>query len=320
MGAARQDKTAIIAITKAGAEKGRQLHRCLKESTLYLPEKLRKEQDLEVIGFDHPLTQLLGKVFSEYKRIVLFVSVGAVVRLLAPLIKSKQEDPAVVAVDQEGKFAISLLSGHIGGANALAGEVAAALGGVPVITTASEVSGVVSPDMIGREFGWEIENKENIKFVSAALVNDLKTGVYQDSGERDWLPDDKKPANLVFYDSLEALKKSECRAAIIITDRVLAGEDRSLLKKSIVYRPRSLVAGIGCRRGTSGEEIEKALVVALQENKLAFKSVRNLATVDIKRDEDGLNQAAKKYGWPVEYFSSDELNRFCRNTAICTRS
>lgn len=317
MGTARQDKTAIIAITKAGAEKGRHLHHCLKESALYLPEKLRKEQDLEVTGFDYPLKELLGKVFSEYKRIVLFVSVGAVVRLLAPLVKSKQEDPAVVVVDQDGKFAISLLSGHIGGANALAKEVAAALGGVPVITTASEVSGVVSPDMIGREFNWEIENKENIKFVSAALVNDVKTGVYQDSGEQDWLPDDKKPANLIFYDSLEALKKSDCQAAIIITDRVLAEEYRSLLRKAVVYRPRSLVAGIGCRRGTSSEEIETALVSALQEKKLALKSIRNLATVDIKSNEEGLNLAAKKYGWPVEFFTLDELNDYFRGTACC---
>ena len=73
MGAARQDKTAIIAITKAGAEKGRLLHRCFKESTLYLPHQLRKEHDLDVIEFDYPIKQLLEKIFSEYKRIVLFV-------------------------------------------------------------------------------------------------------------------------------------------------------------------------------------------------------------------------------------------------------
>lgn len=317
MGAVRQDKTAIIAITKTGAGSGRRLHKVLQESLLYLPQKFCKEQDLEVIGFDYPVKELLERIFSDYNKIILFMATGAAVRILAPLLKGKEKDPAVVVVDQEGKYAISLLSGHIGGANALAGEAASALGGIPVITTASDSSGILSPDMIGREFGWEIENKQNIKLVSSSLVNEEKTGLYQDSGEREWLPAGKKPVNLTIYSNLKAMRDSDCKAAIVITDRVLTEENKGLLKKAVVYRPKSLVVGIGCRRGTGSEEIEKAVINTLQEKQLSLKSVSNMATADIKSNEQGINLVAEKYGWPVEYYSAGELNNCYRGVACC---
>ncbi len=318
MVAARQSKTAIVAITKTGAQRARLLQKALQGSELYLPEKFRDKQD-DSTGFDCSVREILEKVFSRYGRIVLFMAAGVAVRLLAPMLRSKTEDPAVVVVDQQGKFAISLLSGHVGGANALAHEVASALGGTPVVTTASDSSGILSPDMTGREFGWKTENKGNIKTVAAALVNGEKVGIYQDSGESDWLPDDKRIANLVFYDSLEALRESDCRAAIVISDRVLGDENRGLLRKAVVYRPRSLVAGIGCRRGTGSEEIETALMSALRQKGLSPESIRNLATVDIKSDEEGINLLARKYGWPVEYYTKEALNK-CYEDAACGAS
>lgn len=323
MVAARQNKTAIIAITKTGAQKARLLRKALQGSELYLPEKFREKQDAESVGFGYPVKLLLKQVFSQYKRIVLFMAAGAAVRLLAMLVKTKEKDPAVVVVDQEGKFAISLLSGHLGGANDLAEEVALTLGGTPVITTASDSSGILSPDMIGREFGWKIENKKYIKLVSAALVNGEKVGVYQDSGEPYWLPDDKQPANLVVFDNLGALRESDCKAAMIITDRVLTEEDKDLLKKAVLYRPGNIVVGIGCRRWTCSGEIETALTGVLGEKGLSLKSVRNLATVDIKSDEEGINLVARKYGWPVEYYSKEQLSKYYedhRGTACCARS
>lgn len=307
MDSARQNKTAIVAITRAGAVKGHLLHKALPESDLYLPEKLL-EEEREAIFFSCPVAELLRRLFTENRRIVLLIATGAAVRLMAPLLKGKEKDPAVVAVDQEGKFAVSLLSGHRGGANALAREVAAILGGVPVITTASDLSGVLSADLLGQEYGWRIESRSNLTAVSAALVNGEKAGVYQDAGEKDWLKQEQRRFNLVFYDNLEDLQQSDCKAALIITDRLL-GKKNSQPAASVIYRPLSLVVGIGCRRGTGREEIEEAIAGTLKKNRLSLNSVRNLATIDIKKNEEGINQAASRYGWAVEYFSAAELRR-----------
>lgn len=317
MGVARQDKTAIVAITKAGADTAGRLAGIIPDSQLFLPEKLSGPGDLLSVKFNSTLKPLLERIFIRYKRIVLFLSAGVVVRLLAPLIKDKAEDPAVVIVDHRGKFAISLLSGHIGGANALTREVASALGGTPVITTASDLTGGFAPDLLGKEYGWKIENKEKVKLVSAALVNGKKVGIYQDAGERNWLPEDEKAYNLVFYDGLEELRESDCQAALIITDAVLRGKYRALLRKTLVLRPPGLVVGIGCRRGTQPEEIEAAIKKALRQRKLSIKSVRNLATADIKKSESGINLVAEKYGWPVAFFSKEELNKCYESEECC---
>ena len=164
----------------------------------------------------------------------------------------------MVVVDEGGTFAISLLSGHIGGANALAEMIASRIGARPVITTASDVGGIIAVDLIGREFGWELENDSRVTAVSAALVNGEPVGIYQDAGERSWQQKGSLPVNAHIYENPEALKGSDCRAAIIITDHILS-EEHLFPEPMLVYRPKSLVLGIGCNRGTSSEVIDEAV-------------------------------------------------------------
>ena len=149
--------TAIVAISRNGATLGRKLSATLAgATTLYLDRRFLAQDD-NAVAFDLPARPLVQRVFQECQQMVLFMPVGAAVRLLAPCLEHKHRDPAVVCVDDAGRFAVSLLSGHRGGADRLAQEVAGILGGVPVVTSASHVTGRLAVDLLGQEFGWKVE-------------------------------------------------------------------------------------------------------------------------------------------------------------------
>ncbi|MDP2662560.1 MAG: cobalamin biosynthesis protein, partial [Dehalococcoidia bacterium] len=301
---------AIIAVSRNGAVLGARLRELLVGSDLYVSAKLaRHAADGQARLFEGSVAAALRDIFPKYRKLVLFVALGAAVRLLAPLLKDKRTDPAVVVVDDQGKHAISALSGHLGGANDLARRVAALIGAQPVITTASDMLGTFSPDLIGQDYGWVIENEENLTKVSAALVNGEPVGLFQDAGERGWWPADKRwPKNVKVFGDLAALAESSCAAALLITDSLLDEECRGLLEKSVVYRPKSLVLGVGCNRGVTASEIEDAVLSVLNEYSLSMNSVKNLATIDIKSSEEGLLEFVRSYGLPIVYFTGAELN------------
>ena len=238
--------------------------------------------------------------------------------MLAPLLQHKHRDPAVVCVDDAGRFVVSLVSGHVGGADELAQQVADILGATAVITSASHVKETLAVDLLGREFGWQVDsNSATVTRVSAAVVNGEPVGIVQDAGERDWWPDGRDlPRNIAVFPSLTELLASECVAAILITDRTsdslaIASDERDLEAEPIplaVLRPRSLVVGMGCRRGVAREHLEALLATTFREQGLSLKSVRCVATAEIKADEPGLLQLADKYRVPLVCFGADQLN------------
>lgn len=308
-------RTAIVAISRKGAALARSLAASLwGEKTLYLERRLVNRWD-DATSFDLPLRPVLQQLFAEYRSLVLFMPVGAAVRLLAPCLQDKHHDPAVVCVDDAGRFAVSLLSGHVGGADLLTQEVARILGATPVITSASYVTGTLAVDLLGQEFGWYLEAESlTVTRASAAVVNGKLVGVYQEAGESNWWTyDGPLPENIRVYDSLESLVASPCVAALIITDRenlvawCLGGEIGD--KFVVLYRPRTLVVGMGCRRGVSMEELEQLLINTFQQHNLALQSLRCVATAELKKDEPGINQLADKYGVPVYCYGAEELNR-----------
>lgn len=312
--------TGIVAISRAGAGLARTLAGSLAgENTLYLERRWSGAAGAEpglaparVVAFDLPLRPALQRWFEQHRRLVLFMPVGAAVRLLAPGLRHKGRDPAVVCVDDAGRFAVSLLSGHVGGADALAGEVARILGATPVITSAAYVMDTLAVDLLGREFGWRIEDAaETVTRVSAAVVNGAPVGVFQEAGEPGWWPPDKPlPGNVTLYPSWEALAESPCVAALAITDRLLPpGGTAPRRERVVVYRPRTLVAGMGCRRGVRCAELEALLESEFQRHNLSPKSLAAIATADIKADEPGILELAERYGVPVQCYPSEELNR-----------
>lgn len=309
----RQDgleKTAIIALTRNGAGMARTLAGSLdRESTLFIDRRFREEGDPGET-FDLPLRPVVEQAFAEFSSLVLFLSAGASIRLLAPLLEGKQVDPAVVCVDDAGSFCVSLISGHVGGADRLAQEVAGHLGARAVITSASHASGTLAVDLLGREFGWRvIADSTTITRASAAVINGQPIGIWQGAGEPGWWPNKTPlPDNITVYPALEDLAASACTAALIVTDKTQSLDTLLADKVTVVYRPRSLVIGMGCRRGVPVEELESLLAEALQENGLAPECLAAIATAEIKRGEPGLEQLAERHGVPLSFLQADELN------------
>ncbi len=313
--------TAIVAISRRGAGLARALAAALPgDVTLYL-DRRRLTADDSAVPFDLPLRPVVQQVFQEHQRLVLFLPVGAAVRLLAPCLNDKHRDPAVVCVDDAGRFAVSLLSGHLGGADRLAQEVAQALGAAPVITSASHVTGALAVDLLGQDWGWRLEaESQAVTRASAAVVNGDPVGVWQQTGEAQWWPQGTPlPANLHVYPTVQALAASPSVAALVITDQagVAGGSYQAALpgKHVVVYRPRSLAAGMGCRRGVPVDELEQLLADAFQRHNLSLACLRCIATAELKGDEPGLVALAQRHGVTLVCYGAEELNRAFEGSA-----
>jgi cobalamin biosynthesis protein CbiG len=285
------EKTAILYITDNG---------------FGLAERLKADLPAKEIARFAP--SVVSDLWHNYDNLVFIMAAGIVVRTIAPLLKDKKTDPAVVVLDEQGKFAVSLVSGHLGGANDLAKEIARRLGGEAVITTASDVNNLPSIDLWARDNDLIIENWDVLSLVGTRYVNNGGLRVYCDSALQ--LPP-------------EFLRVADPRFAdAIITNRrdVYAGSPRCSItgegcsteacrvKGQVYLRPLNLVAGIGCNSGTPLDEIEAALQATLEEHNLVFLSLQSLATIDIKENEPGLRAFADKHGLTLRAFSAADLN------------
>jgi cobalt-precorrin 5A hydrolase len=210
-----------------------------------------------VFGWLGPLRRFLPTIWGEYDAIIAVMALGIVVRLVGPLAADKRRDPAVVVVDEAGRFAISVLGGHGAGANELARAVAEALGAVPVISTASDVHRLPAVDRIGRAWGWTIERAENLTRVAAAVVRRRTIAVWQDAGSPLWWePFGPWPGHFVRlggWDELPALRPS---AVLVISDRLeppgLPAEGRWSTGRRRWWRASAAGAGRRPRRSRPG--------------------------------------------------------------------
>jgi cobalamin biosynthesis protein CbiG len=280
---------AIVALSPRGAELGRRLAKLLRRG--------------EVIPAERGAALALTNLFREGRSLVCIMALGIVVRALGPLARDKRAEPPVVVVDEAGQFAVSVLGGHTAGANALAREVAQALGAVPVITTASEALGVPAVDLIGRCWGWKIEPGSDLTAAAAAVVRGEPVAVYQDAGRADWWQEfGDWPAS---FQRVRDWPEKDFAAALLISDRLLP----TVPFPAVMYRPRTLVVGVGCRRGVPCAEIEDLFLRVFQEHRLATLSLYCVATATLKSDEPGLLEFAAKRRVPLRAFSLDELAR-----------
>ncbi|ASR45491.1 cobalamin biosynthesis protein CbiG [Paenibacillus kribbensis] len=303
---------AAVAITKHGVEMARHLGASFPGTDVYYMSKFERgdEQERGIQLFEGSVKLILPDLFKQYNGIILIISLGAVVRMIAPILVDKKVDPAVVVIDDRGEHVISVLSGHLGGANELTRHVAAVLGARAVITTASDVQGTIPVDMLGRELGWVVDSFDKATPVSAAVVNEEPVALIQETGERNWWRYDKPvPAHIKVYSSMAEAAREPFNAALVVSDRLLEPEEEErFLSNGVLYRPKSLVLGIGCNRGTDVEELEAGVLGTLQELRLSVKSVRNIATIDLKKDEEGLLALCAKYGWELVTYTPSELN------------
>ena len=245
-------KVAVISITRHGIAMAGRVVAVLPDAQLFAPEKFAAEAEQAAPGAAHTYAgktgEQLGVLFaanSGIDAIVAILSLGAVVRLIAPYLKSKETDPAVVVLDEGGKFAIPMLSGHLGGANALAGHLATALGAQAVLTTASDSRETIGVDLLGRELGWTFEaTHDELVRASAAVVNDEPVALVQEAGRRDWWPNHANgrqgplPANVTLFDKLEDVAPDDFAAVLWISQRDMPADYRKKLAgRSVTYRP-----------------------------------------------------------------------------------
>ena len=296
-------KIAVLAITKNGIDMSLRIKEHFSDFEIFAPVKF-SDNNGKIQWYDESTTQKIVDLFKSNDGIVCLFSLGAVIRLLAPHIKDKKTDPAVIVIDDNANFVISVLSGHLGGANELSNEIAEKIGSTPVITTAADVNKTIAVDLVGKEFGWKIDDDSNVTRISAFMVNKEKIGIFQNIGKKEWWKG-KFPENITFFSNIEDLKASESKGYLIITNDQI--DDESVLKNSVVYRVPDLVVGIGLHWDTSKETILNGVNETLKKFELKQKQIARL--VSIKKDKDviGLIELGREMNIPIEYIDREEL-------------
>ena len=296
-------KIAVLAITKNGIEMSLGIKEHFSDFEIFAPIKF-SDNSKEIQWYDESTSEKIVKLFKNNDGLICLFSLGAVIRLLSSHIKDKKTDPAVIVIDDNANFVISVLSGHLGGANELSNEIADKIGATPVITTAADVNKTIAVDLVGREFGWRIEDESNVTRISAFMVNKEKIGIFQNIGKKEWWKG-KLPENITFFSNMEDLKNSDCKGHLLITNDQINDED--VMKNSVIYRVPSLVIGIGLHWDTPKETILNGVNETLEKFGLNQNEIARF--VSIKKDKDvvGLIELSEEMNVPLEYIDREEL-------------
>ena len=301
-----KEKIAVIAITKNGIGIAGVIKKNIVNAQIYVPQKFYND-DSTIIWYEETTPQKISDLFHSYDALICIFSLGAVIRLISQLLKDKKTDPAVLVIDDKATFVISTLSGHLGGANALSRYIAAFLNSTPVITTAADVNKTISVDLIGNELGWSIDNYENVTKVSAHMVNEEKIAIFQDVGERTWWNTENLPSNVVMIKDIENIKDNLYKGGIVITDKIIT--DNTILSKSVIYRPKTFVIGIGIHWDTTKEDILNGIKAIFDKNALSFASIKSLSSIKKKIPVKGLEEFSKEFQLPLYLFEKKELEQ-----------
>ncbi|RQD73580.1 MAG: hypothetical protein D5R97_09240 [Candidatus Syntrophonatronum acetioxidans] len=314
-------KIAALALTRGGQVVAKKIKKSFPagEVDLYFSKKLEGQFPGTSPGegacyFQESLQAVVKEIFSQYRALIFVMATGIVVRVLGPLLRDKTRDPAVLVLDEGGNYIISLLSGHLGGANELALQVAEKIGAEPVITTATDVRKKPALEMVARKYNMEVEPSQRIKEVNWALVNNIKIKFFKERGLA--LP----PGFPFQVEEMEEERRAGVSSkgkgdyggnpVVIITSRLHSPEELSDFypgENFLFLRPRDLVLGVGCKRGISGEELLSFIEKSFQEEGFSLKSLRRIVSVELKREEKGLMEVAQRLGKELAFYSPGEL-------------
>ncbi len=316
----------IWAITPGGGKLGLELAEKLGSGAdFYISEWLGRSSDFKIKGMHksyhyddriiniflfQSLAKKIKEKFSSYSGHVFIFSTGIAVRVIAPLLQSKLKDPAVVVMDDRGRHAISLVSGHIGNANALTEKIAELMGADPVITTATDINELPAIDVIAKQQGLIIENPGMIKNINMAFLKNEKICIIDPYNiispfipESFWQSKGVDGHGNDIIKGALGIDKDNGFFSILCSDEIIP-----VSRETLVLRPPSLVIGIGCNRNTSLEEMEGFIGNAFHSSHLSVKSITLIASSDIKRDEQGLLKLAEKMQLAIKFYSKDQLN------------
>ena len=276
-------RTAVISLTENGNR---------------ISDKISEKLDCERYSFKkypsgnsvifESLSEITGDIFNKYDGIIFICAVGIAVRCIAPHIKSKQCDPAVIAVDENGKFAVSVLSGHIGGANRLAEIVSDITGAVAVVTTATDTGKNFSPDSFAKANGLHICDMNTAKLIASEILKENKIGFYSEYPYKN-IPD-------------ELVTEKTFKYGICISDC-----KKNIFENTLNLIPKKFVIGTGCKKNLSPDVFEDFILDMLKENNIDINLVYCISTIDIKRNETALIRFSRKYNTPLNFYSADEL-------------
>lgn len=291
----------IFSLTKGGYDLSKQLNEAFPAASLYVSHKVGQPPHQLMKG---TFKSCVAQAFERDTALVFVMATGIVVRTLAPLLKHKTTDPAIIVIDEKGQHVISLLSGHIGGGNALAHEVADAIGGTAVITTSSDVQNKIAVDVFAMKNNLLIENMKDATLFASGVVNNESLTL---------LTDGKTFAKFDQQWSLRVVQDGDVLLKIIEEEldnisNLLLISNRCVHKNvTLQLIPRNIVLGIGCRRGVEKERILSVIEQTMKDLKLKAVALKCIGTVDVKADEIGLIESAKALGVPLNIISREKI-------------
>jgi len=297
-------RLAIISVTNQGALLGSAVADTLCNDHQVDVFAKQSRNPLNVTPYES-LSTLLPDIFSCYDGFIFIMATGIVVRVIAPYIQDKRIDPAIVVMDENGQYVISLLSGHIGGANELATLVGELVGAQPVITTATDVGKKPAVDMLAVKLNLQIEPFSQLKYLNAAIVNGDRVNFFIDTSlpnqELYWQTAEKLG---ILLQDIKQIHTAAYDAAVCITD-----QDLSVSKLHLYLKPMPLAVGIGCRRGTTSAEILAAVTDACYQIGYRTDSVTMIASTIVKQDEAGLLAVIEQLAVRSHFFVNEQLQQ-----------
>lgn len=250
---------------------------------------LEADWNIEFIYKPVPFRGWMQEHFQELDALVFIGAMGIVVRDMAPCLKSKLTDPAVVVLDEKGQFVISVLSGHIGGGNAMTLELASRLKATPVVTTSSDVNGKIAIDMFAQKNNLYISSMKQAKLCASEIVSGNKTGFFCDG-------------QIVGEVPLELSGGADASFQVVVTPSV-----RAINEKELHLVPKAYVLGLGCKKNTSWQQIDARVREELAKLQIDIRSVKSMASIDIKKEEAGLLTFAHNRKIPITFYTAEEL-------------
>lgn len=301
------NEISIICPSPKGAKIAARLQQKLK-AKLYIKQdncnQVLEDEEISVIigseevyiyGEDFKLSDITKEAMENSRGVVFISSIGIAVRAIAPFLKGKDKDPGVVVVDLSAKYSINILSGHLGGGNELTTKVSEILNSIPIITTASDNLGLVAPDVIAKRYKLMIDNLKTAKYIAALLIDGKTIGIKDDS-------------NIIEigkgYERVLELKE-DC---IWVTHNLFEMSNKNLQNTKILKLiKKDLVLGIGCKRGTSYEKLNKFICDSLIKFNLDIRAVSAIVSINIKANEVGIIELAKKINCIFKTYSKEEI-------------
>ncbi|TLX77001.1 cobalt-precorrin 5A hydrolase [Labilibacter sediminis] len=279
---------AIISISKNGNELALKLADQLTDAVCYTLPKWQHDSFESIQG---RLKDFCEVLFAKHESLIFIMASGIVVRSIAPWIKDKTTDPAVLVMDEKGHHVISLLSGHLGGANVLCLKIAKLISANPVITTASDVNDLPSVDMLAKSKGLVIDSMTDAKEITAMIVNGEKVTLKDEYG--------------IFLENPLPMIEGEAQGLLVVSNKKSISESTPFAQ----LIPKNIYLGIGCKRNTEPEHLFRFIQDTLDDMNLDERSIQSISSIDVKSDEDAIHRAAERLNGTLTFYPKEELQK-----------